>query len=412
MTSDTAYVWVWLPEESEPVVAGRLREEGTTHGFTYGASYLRRDNAVALYLPELPLQRGVQRPDPSWEAHGCILDAGPDYWGRRVILAKHFGRLTAQSDTDDLTLLTYLLESGSDRIGALDFQESATEYLPRTFEHQASLAELLTAADRIQSGEALSPVLTEAMLRGTSIGGARPKALIEDGERKLIAKFSSTTDNYPVVQAEAIAMDLAASAGLNVAPTQMVRVGDRDVLLVERFDRPPGGTRRMMVSALTMLHMTPMNGRYATYPDLADIIRARFEEPDKTLHELFSRIVFNVIAGNTDDHARNHAAFWDGRSLALTPAYDVCPQPRSFGEANQAMAIDRDGDRRSRLQVCENAAEIYHLTRGRARETIDRLVAVVESGWDAAADRVGMDGRDRERLRGGAVLNPSIFYTD
>lgn len=168
----------------------------------------------------------------------------------------------------------------------------------------------------------------------------------------------------------------------------------------------------MMVSALTMLHVTPMNGRYATYPELADIIRARFEEPDKTLHELFSRIVFNVIAGNTDDHARNHAAFWDGRALRLTPAYDVCPQPRSFGETNQAMAITREGDRRSRLQACENAAAIYHLTREQARETVDRLVAVVETGWDAAADRAGIEERDRERLRGGAVLNPSIFSTE
>lgn len=412
MTSDTAYVWVWLPGESEPVVAGRLRKDAATHTFTYGVSYLARGNALPLYLPELPLRRGVRRPDPTWEAHGCILDAAPDYWGRRVILARHYGRLIAESDTDDLDLLAYLLESGSDRIGALDFQESPDEYIPRTFEHHATLSDLLSAADRIQSGEPLTPALTEAMLRGTSIGGARPKVLIDDEGRKLIAKFSSTTDTYPVVKAEGIAMHLASEAGLDVARTEVVKVGDRDVLLVERFDRGAGGNRKMMVSALTMLELTPMNGRYATYPQFADLIRARFTDPDQTLHQLFSRVVFNVIVGNIDDHARNHAAFWDGTQLTLTPAYDLCPQPRSVGEVEQALAIDRNGDRRSRLQVCERAAGVYHLTSAEARGIIDHQVSVVEDGWDEAATRVGLDERDRQRLKGGAILNPSIFYED
>jgi serine/threonine-protein kinase HipA len=122
--------------------------------------------------------------------------------------------------------------------------------------------------------------------------------------------------------------------------------------------------------------------------------------------------VFNVVVGNTNDHARNHAAFWDGSSLQLTPAYDVCPQPRSVGEVNQAMSIARDGDRRSRLQVCVNAAGVYHLTRGQAQEEVDRLVDVVRTGWHGAAEQVGMNEPDRERLMGGAVLNPSIFYRD
>lgn len=412
MTSDTAYVWVWPPGEEEPVVAGRVRREGTTHSFTYGVSYLERENRFPLYLPELPLVRGALRPDPTWEAHGCLLDAGPDYWGRRVILAQHFGRLTADSDTDDLGLLTYLLESGSDRIGALDFQAAPDNYVPRTFEHHASLSELLAAADRLQSGELLTPVLTAALLRGTSIGGARPKALIDDDGSTLIAKFSSTTDTYPVVKAEGIAMHLAAQAGLNVATSRVVQAGERDVLLVDRFDRGIRGTRKMMVSALTLLELTPMNGHYSSYADFADVIRARFTNPDQTLRELFFRIVFNVIVGNIDDHARNHAAFWDGSQLTLTPAYDICPQPRSVGEVNQAMAINRAGDRRSRLQVCELAADVYHLTRVEAREIIDTLVAVAETKWDDAATLVGLDDRNRARLRCGAILNPSIFYTD
>ena len=412
MTSESAYVWTWLPGETEPVVAGRLRKTNGTHTFTYGRTYLTRPEAIPLYLPELPLITATHRPDPTWEAHGCILDAAPDFWGRRVILAKHFGRLTKDSDTDELDLLTYLLESGSDRIGALDFQESATDYVPRSYEHQATLSDLMSASDLIQAGEMLPPALAEAMLRGTSIGGARPKALIDDDDRKLIAKFSSTTDLYPVVQAEGVAMRLARQAGINVAATEVVKVGNRDVLLVERFDRGPRDTRKAMVSALTMLELPPMNGRYATYPDLADLIRARFTDPNATLRELFSRIVFNVIVGNIDDHARNHAAFWNGVDLTLTPGYDVCPQPRSGGEVTQALAINRDGDRRSRLQVCENASEIYHLSRSAAREIIDEQVSTVDDGWEAATTAVGMDDADSKRLHGGAIMNPSIFYKD
>ena len=412
MTSDAAFVWVWRPGEKEPVVAGRIDKSGKSHSFTYGVSYLNDSASIPLYLPELPLVRGIQRPDPTWEAHNCILDAGPDFWGRRVILAKKFGTLTEKSDTDDLDLLTYLLESGSDRVGALDFQESATDYNPRNYENTASLSELMSAADTIQAGRPLSPALTVAMLRGTSIGGARPKALIEDGSRRLIAKFSSTTDTYPVEKAESIAMSLAKKVGLNVAGTQLISVGIRDVLLVDRFDRPADGTRKMMVSALTMLGLRPVDGHYGSYPAIADLIRKRFAAPADTLRELFSRIVFNVVVGNTDDHARNHAAFWDGAMLTLTPAYDIAPQPRSGGEVNQALAIGRNGDKRSRLEVCELASEAYLLTRLEAKQIIDLQVSIVDSQWDEEADRAGLSGVARSRLRGGAFLNQSIFYRD
>lgn len=412
MTSEHAYTWVWLPGATEPVVAGRVSNQGTTHTFVYGQSYLANPKAVSLYTPELPLRRGVQRPDALWEAHNCILDAGPDYWGRRVILANHFSRLDETSDTDDLPLLDYLLESGSDRIGALDFQTSAEEYVPRLRDSTATLDELLFAADAIEEGRPLPPPLALAMLHGTSIGGARPKALIEDGDRKLIAKFSRITDTYPVEKAESIAMRLAHKVGLNVAPTDLVSAGGRDVLLVERFDREPDGARKMMVSALTMFGLRPEDGHYATYPDLADIIRQQFTDPDKTLKELFGRIVFNIIVGNIDDHARNHAAFWDGDWLTLTPGYDIAPQARSVGEVNQVMAIGRNGDRRSRLEVCEQAASVYHLTAEKARDIIDNQVRIVRNEWENEADRAHLSAIDRNRLMGGAFLNQSIFYRD
>src|SRR5260370_34429462 len=108
MTSDPteAFVWAWLPGSSDPVVAGRLDKSREIIYFTYGRSYLSRPDAIPLYAPELPLGQGRIRPLAALAVAGCIRDAGPDAWGRRVILAEHAGRLTADSDTDDPSLLT------------------------------------------------------------------------------------------------------------------------------------------------------------------------------------------------------------------------------------------------------------------------------------------------------------------
>ena len=405
----TAFVWVWLPGRAEPVVAGRLDVDGTRHLFTYGRSYLARPDAIALYTPELPLVGGPQTPGAGLTMPGVIGDAGPDSWGQRVILARHAGHLSAQSDTADLAPLTYLLESSSDRIGALDFQASPTNYIARGGD-AATLEDLQEAADRIQAGLPLPPGLADALLRGTSIGGARPKALVRDGDRGVIAKFSSTTDPYPVVQGEAVAMNLAARVGLNVPATSVTTVAGRRVLLVDRFDRGPGGTRRLMVSGLTMLGLGEMTSRYATYPDLADLIRARFTDPRATLAELFTRIVFSIAVGNTDDHPRNHAAFWDGRALTLTRAYDLCPQPRAGDETAQAMAIGRRGQRTARFVTCVDAAGEYLLDPATARDVVDRVVTTITEQWDDAADQAQLTGADRALLWGRQILNPSVHY--
>jgi len=326
-----AFVWAWLPGATEPVVAGRLQATGDLIEFNYGRSYLDRDDAIALYLPELPLRRGIIDPLDGLRMAGCIADAGPDAWGQRIVMQHLLGAGAGGADPAQLHPLTYLLSSGSDRIGALDFQFSATEYISRD-DDSASLEELMNAADRVDRGLELSPALDRALLHGSSVGGARPKALLGAGDRKLIAKFSSSTDPYPVVRAEFAAMELARRAGLNVAKVQLVETLGRTALLVERFDRVEGSReRRAIVSALTMLELDEMMARYASYADLAQVIRERFTDGRDTLRELFSRITFNILVGNTDDHARNHAAFWDGEALTLTPAYDICPQGTSRG---------------------------------------------------------------------------------
>ena len=317
MTSDfkepnEAFVWIWLPDETEPVVAGRLTKDRDRLFFTYGASYRNRKNAIPIYEPELPLRAGLIEPSNGLSMANCIRDGSPDAWGRRVIINRLTGKKPDSDDIPNINELTFLLQSGSDRIGALDFQASATEYIPR-LAAEASLDEMQAAAERIEKGLPLTPTLEQALNHGTSIGGARPKAMIEDGEKKFIAKFSASNDLYSVVKAEFIAMRLAEQSGLNVAPVSLTRAAHKDVLLIERFDRiksNSGWTRRAMVSALTMLGLDEMMARYASYEELAEIIRHRFADPKDTMKELYGRICFNILCGNTDDHARNHAAFW------------------------------------------------------------------------------------------------------
>ncbi len=143
-------------------------------------------------------------------------------------------------------------------------------------------------------------------------------------------------------------MRLAARVGLDVAAVQFAQSAGKDVLLVKRFDRAEaknGSTRRAAVSALTVFGLDEMQARWATYGELADLARAPFLSPKDTLHELFARMAFNVLGGNTDDHARAHLASWDGEWLAQPPAYDICPQTRSGREADQGMSIDRDDQR-------------------------------------------------------------------
>jgi serine/threonine-protein kinase HipA len=340
-----------------------------------------------------------------------IRDASPDAWGRRVILNRAFGIKGGELNGLELDELTFLLESGSDRIGALDFQASATRYIGRGTGH-ATLDQLITAAERVEKNLPLNPELDQALHHGSSIGGARPKALIDDDERKYIAKFSSSGDTYSVVKGEYIAMRLAALSGLNVSPVKIVRASGKEVLLVQRFDRVHAGNawyRRSMVSALTILELDEMHARYASYQDLAETIRIRFTAVPETLRELFSRLCFNILVGNIDDHARNHAAFWDGTSLTLTPAYDICPQPRARQEVSQAMLI-LEQDRSSQIATCLAAASHFHLNRSRAIAIVANQLRTIGDNWRALCAEAALGEVDRALFWGRQFLNPYAFY--
>ncbi len=406
-----AYVWIWLPDETEPVVAGRLDADNGNILFNYGKSYLERARdkkpAIPIYEPELPLKVGALPLHEGLTMPGCIRDAAPDAWGRRVIINKKLGRKGTSTDTGELDELTYLLESGSDRIGALDFQRSPIEYIPRSA-NNVGMEELIESVERVEKGVPLTPELDQALFHGSSIGGARPKALIQDQGKKYVAKFSSSTDLYSVVKAEFIAMRLAALSGLNVAPVKLIKAANKDVLLIERFDRTKkdqGWSRKAMVSALTLLGLDDMMARYASYETFAEIIRHRFTDPKATLEEVFSRLVFNILCGNTDDHARNHAAFWNGKELTLTPAYDICPQGRTGNEASQAMLISGNNNL-SQLKSCLESAHNFLLSEAQARAIFEKMISAIKKHWDDVCEEAKLSEVDTKLLWSRQFLNP------
>jgi serine/threonine-protein kinase HipA len=206
-------------------------------------------------------------------------------------------------------------------------------------------------------------------------------------------------------------MRLAALAGINAAPVRMEKAGTKDVLLIRRFDRDKvagGWHRRAMVSALTLQGLDEMMARYASYEELASIIRHRFDAPKATLRELYARLVFNILCGNTDDHARNHAAFWNGQRLVLTPAYDICPQARNGREATQAMLVVEE-QRVSQIALCIQAAPVFLLSAGDAEAIAARQITTIRDQWDATCKEARLSPVDKKLFWRRQFLNPYAF---
>jgi len=410
MMISKCYVWMWLPGATEPVVAGELQfDPQGRQAFAYGRSFLERTNAVPIYEPELPLRRGVHEPISGLDLFSCLRDAAPDAWGRRVIANRMFGKGEVEVGRD-IDERTYLLQSGSDRSGALDFQESASDYVSRDMD-AASLADLHEAAELLATDRSIPADLEEALFHGTSIGGARPKAAVTGETAKYIAKFSISTDTFPIMKAEYVAMTLAARIGLDVADVSLEKVAGKDVLLVKRFDRvkvEDFWQRRSLVSALTVLGLHERWAREASYSELVDQIRMNGVDFRKDATELFSRMVFNVLMGNTDDHARNHSFFVKEGKIRLTPAYDITPFPRAGGEAGHGMKVTRVSNL-SRINLCLESAADYGLPEEKARAIVERQISGIMGHFDELCEEAGMTTAMIERLRGRAVLNPDVF---
>jgi serine/threonine-protein kinase HipA len=402
MTSE-AFVWVYLPEHSAPVVCGRLfsRDDGA-YSFVYGRSYRDRKESIALAPDAMPLGPNPFTGRRAGALPGPIRDAGPDAWGRFVTEYRRGGAHLHEIDL--------LLTGDEDRIGALAFSNSATDYSavePRP----VTLVDMEAAARGAQEGKPLPPALVDALLHGTSIGGARPKATVDIDGHHWIAKFSSTTDRYRVVRWEAATLTLARAAGIRVPSHRLEQVNARDVLLVERFDRDNtdrGVHRRLMLSALTLLDLDDTEGTLASYPDLSEVLLRHSQDATADRHELFRRMVFNILVGNEDDHARNHACFWDGSRIQLTPAYDLLPQRRAGVEGRQAMIIGElgPGGRESTLTNALTSAARFGLDQDEAVAIAKDVLRIVAERWEQYFADVQVPQIEIDALKGTSVLSP------
>lgn len=407
-TSDRAYVWTWLPGRATPVPAGLVVDVGGRLVFRYGARYVARDDAISLG-PDMPLGPNEIAPSESLDALGTLRDASPDAWGRQVIDFRRSGLLAGAADVGLAPELTYMLESGSNRFGALDFQGSSETYVARGT--PATLEELFEAQQLLQEGAPVSESLERALGHGTTMGGARPKATLTDGNHEYIAKFSRQSDPYDVIGAERAAMFLAERAGIDVAVTDIAMVSGKKVLLVRRFDRGDDGTRRHVVSALTLSGLSTRTERYGTYGQLAARLRRDGVAPGRYGEELFRRVALNIAVSNTDDHLRNHAAFWDGSRLDLTPAYDISPMPRSGETATQAIGLGDDpGERASTFAALLACARHYGLEATAARGIVDHVIATAQESWRDAVDAAQLTRAEAQRMRERQILNPGSLH--
>lgn len=369
------------------VPAGRLTMTQTASQviseFGYGHRYLERPDTVALDPLQLPLT--TQR-FQTLGLFGAFRDSSPDGWGRHLLdrAAEEFGH--APTEYEYLTVLdqdnrTGALAFGPDLKGPRPYQP---EWRPAMVPGDGlDLASMITAVDTILRLEDLPTEYRRFVLRGSSIGGAQPKAAIEFEGRAWIAKFSRELEAWPTCRIEMAAMNLAKACGIRTALCRLLEVHGRDVLLSERFDRAPGGTRRHFVTAMTLTGAKEMNK--GSYGDIARAMR-RFcsvEHLAHDLEELFRRMVFNVVCNNTDDHLLNHGFLYDPelKTWRLSPAYDIVPQPQMSkgGKSRLTLGVGDQGS----LATLENAltrCEDFGIRKDAAQATIDELLSIA-SKW-------------------------------
>ena len=401
-------VFIHLPGETEAVPAGRLTmiEQGLqvqASTFAYGRRYVARANAlpvdpVALAL--VPGRNDEERvPAGGLAMFGALRDATPDAWGRRVIE----NRLRAPPN--GLPESVYLDHAGPHRAGALDVRESPTSppagsALPAVVD----LRHLLDAAARIEEGEPVPAHLGVFFAGGPSVGGARPKAVVTVDGGEWIAKFPARNDPFNVPLVERATLELAREAGLVVPRTRMETLADgRQVMLIERFDREPlagGMGRRHMVSALTLLALHEQDSPDSSYAAIADAmgVHGVSGQIASDRHELFARMVFNILVSNDDDHLRNHAFLFDaeGGGWRLSPLYDVVPKPQVAQERMLHLSIGPQG-RLARLANALAGAGRFGLLPPDAARIIDRIVRAVRI-WRDTFEGLGVSVRECDRV--------------
>ncbi|MBI1990574.1 MAG: HipA domain-containing protein [Betaproteobacteria bacterium] len=413
MTSERqAYIYVQLPGTLNTVPAALLKvkklPDGTFVGhFRYGDRYLERKDAIAFDPFQMPLGDTIHEFTKLKGIPGAVRDAGPDAWGRRVIEHK------LQRSPGDLEEIDYLLNGPQDGAGYLSF--GATLELPtskRPHNRTHHLAKLVAAAEAIEEGKRVPAHILEQLEPGTSMGGARPKATIEDDNRLWVGKFPEKADCFNLQRVEYATLDLARRCGIAVCNSRLQPVAGHDVLMVERFDRDytDGGYLRFgFVSGLTLLDCDDsyLDRERWSYPLLADQLRRWSEKPDADRIELFRRIVFNAAVTNNDDHPRNHAVFRTARGWRLTPAYDLVPAPLvSLERRDLAMTVGTFG-RTATIYNLLSQCERFGLTTDAARKEIENVITSVRS-WREHFLACGVSEKDADYMA--QAFLPQCFF--
>ncbi len=404
------FVYITLPGARGAITAGKFVLSETPTGdpigqFVYGRSYLANRDAVEIDPVELRLSDQTYDTVRLNGVFGAIRDAGPDYWGRRII-EKHAG-ITKLGELD------YLLESPDDRAGALGFGEKVTPPAPRReFNQTLDLARLQETAEALMRddfpNDRNAAQIQDLLLLGTSMGGARPKAVIEDDGALWIAKFGRSDDRWNVERVEDAMLRLARQCGIRTAESRVERIGGKDVLLVKRFDRARAGdtyTRSRMISSLTVLRAddsATARERWS-YILLAEEMRRVVADPKGDTRELFCRIVFNALISNIDDHPRNHALIAPERSWMLSPAYDLTPAPMvSLDRRNLAMECGNQGRFANATNILSEHAR-FLLDREEAEKIIAEMKEQVSKTWEETVLASGASRLDVEAIRSAFV---------
>jgi serine/threonine-protein kinase HipA len=366
---DQLYLWL-MTQPASPILIGELNLVRSTQGVSlrYVESWLQNGFQLSEDLPLiaeefLPVDKGT--------AAGAVDDARPDRWGERVI------RFIDKPPR--LSLLEYLYFAGDDRFGALGVSISAQAYLPRrlgplpTIEDANEIHELIR---KVLANEPVPPAQKRLISPGATMGGARPKALLDIAGEQWVVKFADgeATDT-PLV--EHAAMTLAQKAKIRVAKTMAVRLTLGHAVAIRRFDRA-GAARLHCISAGTALRAA---GERFGYPELAQLLRRRGVTARDVhvtrMRELFRRMVFNILIDNTDDHEKNHAlVMTDAQQYELSPAYDVLPSGQALG-FQQMRVGEQDAD--STLDNALSMAPMFSLDRNEAVREVRAVVRVVDT---------------------------------
>jgi len=414
------FVYIQMPGTLEVVTCGRFSCETTREGggvgrFVYGRSYRTRPDAVPLDPFHLPVVPTVAETAKLGGIFGALRDASPDGWGRRVIERILGSRNLGEVD--------FLLESSADGAGALTFGRGPVPPAPvRTFNRVVQLDELRRAAallEEDQPGVPIPPPIVDLLNPGSSLGGARPKNVVEDDDGLWVAKFPQRGDRWSNAPVEAAMLGLAVRCGIRVPETRVERVGDDAILLVKRFDRERvesgeerGYLRHRMVSALTVLDAeeSPTDRANWSYVALADELRRWSARPRQDRVELFRRVVLNALISNVDDHPRNHALIAPGRGWILAPAYDLTPNPRQgLDDRRLAMDCGRFGRVARRDNIVSQAAR-FGLHADEANAIIDEMKTTVGASWRAEILRQGGSRHDCDVVEP-AFLAPGFEYS-